>query len=217
MVRWGVVLLFSASSAWGAQACLNAPLSWYLALGPSGCTIDPGSPIFTTPVSFRGFTYSGDPTAITAQDFDVPFWPGMIFSGFTGPLDTYLTYEIDAPATRSEPYCCGQIGPIQPIQVTDTLCLGAAFAADGTCSTQTASSGDYFALTSVIGIREHIQMDAAGPARFGSGISQPGDYGNCECGIPGGFTGGDPAVPEPASWELLAGALALLALRTVRQ
>jgi hypothetical protein len=171
---------------------------------------------FNSSITFRSFAYTGDAAALSILPDFQPFAPGLRFTGFqTAPgasLDTRLTFEIDAAATSATLDMQGWFGPIN---AQESVCVGSAFAADGSCpagvpQTFVAGAGSTFAATSVLGVSDRFVLGGGASATyFGSNITKPDPYGFCDCGFAGGTE-----TPEPGTvWLIgLAAIIGLCAL-----
>lgn len=185
-------------------------------MGTEGCSLQGDGTIhFTEAIAFRSFGYSGDANGIWVSPDFKPWAPGLKLFGFQAgqgeSIDARLTFEVDAPADSAGLVMNGLSGEVAAEQ---SVCLGAAFATDGSCSGAVealAANGARatFPSTQIIGVMDHFALGTgASAAYFGSDISRPDPYGFCECGFPGG----DP-VPEPGTAWLFGTGLFLLAAR----
>lgn len=214
----GAVFLLGAGSVCASPACIEGTLFSYIALGTEGCSFQSdGAVTFTEQIAFRSFGYSGDSEGIRVSPDLQPWAPGLKLFGIQGgSIDARLTFEVDAPAESAGLLVNGFRGGIA---AAESVCVGAAFGADGSCAAGAVYTSfangprAAFPAVEVLGVTDHfVPAPGASAVYFESNISRATPYGFCECA----FEGGEP-VPEPGPAWLLGAGLILLVLAALRK
>ncbi len=225
-------LLLLAAVAWGSPMCTNNTLQYYVMNygGSSGCAL--GSLTFSNfgfqsggtvqpPTSSGGVNVSTVTGTNTGLSFDGPFG---VAAGYS--LDDLISFAITSPAPSitNDTLSMQGFGAVGSgsVQVAESLCIGAMYASDGSCS-GTSQSLDVFANST-------SQMQSA-TATFGATgmvdlvkniIVQGGTSGtSSSAGVSvvfnttssggGGFPGGG-QVPEPDTLLSLGSGLVITSL-----